>query len=757
MRRDPASSAPDGSTPRPAASSDDGPARRFRISGMDCAGCAGSVGRAIERVPGVRSAQVDFGTAEALVRGPAIDPAAIERAVRAAGFQAEAMAVARTPVEHRSEIERAQLARERGWARRSAAGLLIWLPMVALHWAAPHEWAAWKPWALAALATLAVAVVGTGFYRSTLRALRAGRTNMDTLISLGATTAWISSLVKLIGHATGHLPEPEALWFGETAGLFTLVSIGHWLEARAGSRAGAAIRELLELQPDTASRLDAEGVEWDVPLAEVRPGDRLRIRPGQRIPVDAVVIGGMSEIDASAVTGEPMPITVGPGDQVAAGCLNGTGSILVRTLADGAHSTVARIAAMVAEAQASKADIQRLADRISAIFVPVVIAIAVATVLGWWLLAGDLGTGLLSAVTVLVISCPCALGIATPMAITVAAGAAGRHGILLRSAAAIERAGNARTVIFDKTGTLTSGRLVVRAVEPAEGLAAAAVLVAAAAVEAMSEHPVARAIVAAAADAGIPLRPVAGFRAMPGEGARGTVDGVEVVVRRDPESRAACVVEADGRIIGRVQVTDPPRPEAAAVIARIRGLDLSMLMLTGDRRETAEAVAADLGLRPGEVVAEVDPAGKLARVAAAGRGTIMVGDGINDAAALAEADLGIAIGSGTNVAIESADVVLTADSIRGVPAVVAIARATLRTVRQNLFFAFFYNTAAIPAAALGLLGPHGPLVAALAMAASDLCVVGNAVRLRPAIDRIVRRMLDEGPRTTEDEADSPDG
>ncbi len=732
--------------------------RRFRISGMECAGCATGVSTAIERVSGVRSAAVDLASGEAVVRGAGVDADAITGAVARAGFSAEPLAGGRTPGQRRGELERAQLERERAWARRAASGILIWLPMVFLHWLAPESWAAWKPWALAGLATLSVIVVGSGFYRSAGRALRHGRTNMDTLISLGATTAWISSLVKLVGHAAGWLGPPEALWFGETAGLFALISVGHWLEARAGAKAGRAMRELLELQPEEAARLDHEGREQVVPLAEVEPGDRLRIRPGERIPVDGVVVGGATEIDASAVTGEPLPVEIGPGDEVAAGCLNGTGTVVVRATADGAHSTVARIAGMVEAAQASKADIQRLADRISAVFVPIVIAIAVATLLGWWLGMGDLSTGLLSMVSVLVISCPCALGIATPIAVTVAAGSAGRHGILLRSAAAIERAGTARRVVFDKTGTLTTGRLTVSGVEPEPGTGVdeRTVLMAAAAVEAMSEHPVARAISAAAADAGVPLRPVAEFRAMPGEGATGTVDGIRVTVRRDPESRAACVVEAGERIVGRVHVADRPRPETRAVVSELRGLGLELLMLTGDRPESAHAAARELGLRADEVAAGVDPAGKRARIAEGGPGTIMVGDGINDAAALAEADLGVAIGSGTNVAIESADVVLVADSIRGVPAVVGIARATLRTIRQNLFFAFFYNVAAIPAAAFGLLGAHGPLVAALAMAASDLCVVGNALRLRPAIDRIARRTLDDG-RAAADDGPGGDG
>lgn len=724
---------------------------------MECAGCSAAVGRTLEAVPGVAGAGVDLESSEATVRlepGAAVEPEAIAAAIDRAGFRGTPIEARRTAGDRRSDLEDAQLTRERNWARRAATGILLWVPIVALHWVFGGN--AWAPWAAATLATSSVVLVGSGFYRSAGAALRRGRTNMDTLISLGATTAWIASLVRLIGAEAGMGWPAAPLYFGETAGLFAVISVGHWLEARAGARAGAAIRELLELQPDEANRLGENGTEERIPLSEVRPDDHLRIRPGERIPVDGVVVSGATEIDASAVTGEPLPVPAMPGDTIAAGCLNGNGTVVLRATTDGAGSTVARIAEMVAEAQSSRADIQRLADRISAVFVPAVIAIALVTVAAWWLIVDDLETGIVSAVTVLVISCPCALGIATPVAITVAAGSAGRHGILLRSASAIEQAGRATRVLFDKTGTLTTGRLEVVHVEPTtDATDQRGVLMAAAAVEAMSEHPIGRAIVTAAADAGVPLRPVANFRAIPGEGAEGTVDGIPVVVGRDPGALAACIVRAHGRIIGRIHIADRPRPESASVVRQLRGIGIEPRMLTGDRVDAAHSMAAAVGMEPDEVQASADPAGKRDAVHAAGAGTIVVGDGINDAAALAEADLGIAVGSGTAVALESADVVLTADSIRGVPAVVMIARATLRTIRQNLFFAFFYNVCAIPAAALGLLGPHGPLVAAAAMAMSDLCVVGNAMRLRPAIDRIVEETIidpevDDGAATETD-------
>ncbi|MFK7961639.1 MAG: heavy metal translocating P-type ATPase [Phycisphaerales bacterium] len=731
---------------------------RFRVEGMHCAGCVQGVRGAIEAVSGVATVDVDLQAGEAVVRGRGFDPADVLEAIVGRGFAASEVPAQRSAGDRRSAIEQAQLERERNWARRAASGLLFWVPIPVLHWLVD---APWTVWAMAALATLSVMFVGSGFYGSAGRALRHGRTNMDTLISLGATTAWIYSSIRLVGHATGHLPAAEALYFGETAGLFALVSVGHWLEARASARAGASIRELLELQPDVASILNPEGREELVPTETILPGDRIRIRPGERIPIDGVVVGGLSEVDASAVTGESIPTTAGPGDQIAAGCLNGTGTLVVRASRDGSDTTVARIAGMVADAQSSKAGLQRLADRVSAVFVPCVVLIATGTFFGWWLLGGDLGAAVVNAVTVLVISCPCALGIAIPMAVMVATGAASRHGILLRSAAALEGAGAATGIIFDKTGTLTHGRLTVTSIEPFEpGLDERSVLMAAAAVEALSEHPVARAISARAADDGIPLRPVTEFRALPGEGAMATVDGIPVRVVRDPTGRGACVVEARGRAIGRISVADAPRAETPAVIARLRELGLRPAMLTGDREQEAQAMGARLGLRPEEITAEASPEEKHAAIANAPGVTIMVGDGINDAAALAEADLGVAIGSGTNVAIESAAVVLSADSIRGVPAVVGIARASQRIIRQNLFLAFVYNAAAIPVAAAGLLGPHGPLYAAVAMALSDLCVVGNALRLRPTIDRIALAAAELGtippPDAPIDDADDDD-
>jgi Cu+-exporting ATPase len=434
--------------------------------------------------------------------------------------------------------------------------------------------------------------------------------------------------------------------------------------------------------------------------------------------------------------------------------MNTTGRLVIKAEVDGRNTTISRIAEMVQRAQSSKANIQKLADKVSSIFVPTVLIIAVITFVGWWM-AGDVGRGARSTVTVLIISCPCALGLATPMAVMVGAGAASRRGILVKSAMALETAGRATHVIFDKTGTLTTGKAVVTAIEvvvpnplapgSAGGWTEGKLLGIAAAVEAPSEHPIARAIVNEAKRRQLPIPPVSGFAAIPGEGVRGVVEGRRVTVIRD--EHATCRVEVDGEVVGSMMVADALRSDAKSAIDQLRGMGLNVTMLTGDRRAVAEKIGAELGLKADEIIAEATPELKkefVSQMAAratpqaapsGGGGVIMVGDGINDAAALAQADLGIAMAGGTNIAIESADVVIPGDRVTAVADTVHIARATLRTIKQNLFFAFFYNAIAIPAAALGLLGPIGPIVAAAAMGFSDITVIGNAIRLKRALSR----------------------
>ncbi|MHC4429994.1 MAG: heavy metal translocating P-type ATPase, partial [Planctomycetota bacterium] len=592
--------------------------------------------------------------------------------------------------------------------------------------------ATWAPWVLFAGATAVVAVAGAGFYRSALGAARRGTTNMDTLISMGATTAYVFSIVIFVLR----LIDPtvmQPLYFTEAAGLLGLISLGHWLEARATAKAGSAVRELLSLQPDEAELVDAEGGMRMIESARVQPGDRMLIRPGARVPVDGTVVEGTSDVDQSVVTGESVPVLKAVGDEVVAGSMNTTGRLVVEASVDGLHTTVARIAEIVQHAQGSKAQIQRLADKVSSIFVPAVLGIGLVTLLGWWI-AGDVITGVIATVTVLIISCPCALGLATPMAVMVATGAASRHGILVKTAGALERAGRGRRIVFDKTGTLTSGHFTLGEVRvETKALDEQTLLRLAAAAEAPSEHPVARAIVTAARERGVGVPPVEAFEALPGEGVRGVVEGRRVEVRRDAET--SCYVSVDGERMGTITVSDQLRPEAREAIERLRTLGLPVTMLSGDRQAVAERVGAELGLKPDEIIAEATPESKADLVAKMPPGTVMIGDGINDAAALASADVGIALASGTTIAIQSADVVIPSDHVLAVPETIELARWTLTTIKQNLFFAFLYNVAAIPAAALGLLGTQGPLIAAVAMGASDITVIGNALWLKRRLDR----------------------
>ncbi|MHC4948859.1 MAG: heavy metal translocating P-type ATPase, partial [Planctomycetota bacterium] len=648
--------------------------------------------------------------------------------------------------EIRTEIEHRQHANERRWRFRAIVGLGAWAPMMALHWLVgggvlPDG--RWLAWTLLAGSSLVLATAGAGFYRSALAAARRGTTNMDTLIAIGATTAWVFSVFVFARDLLGRALE-QPLYFAEAAGLLGLISLGHWLEARASARAGSAVRELLELQPDEAEIVgdaaddghDHQPPHRTIPSRDVRPGHRMLLRPGGRAAVDGIVVSGTSEVDESVVTGEPIPIRKGPGDDVVAGSLNTTGRLVVEATVDGRHTTIARVAELVRRAQSSRAGIQRVADRVCAVFVPTVLLVAVATVAGWSLLAGDPARGTIAAVTVLIISCPCALGLATPMAVMVGTGAASRRGILVKSAESLERAGRAERVVFDKTGTLTTGRPEVIGLSPAGAMTADEMLRLAAAVECASEHPVAHAIVRAAAGRGLEVPAAGSFRALPGEGVRGVADGRAVEVLRD--ERASCRVIVDGEPAGTIDVADSLRPDAAEAIRDLHGLGLAVTMLSGDRRGEAERIGARLGLDAAAVVAEATPETKSRHLDDLGPGTLMVGDGINDAAALAAADVGVALASGTNIAIESADIVIPGEHVTAVADTVGLARETLRTIRQNLFFAFFYNALAIPAAALGLLGVHGPLIAAAAMGASDVTVIGNALRLKRRLDREAR-------------------
>ena len=704
-----------------------GEAIRVKIGGMTCTGCAAGLQRAIEAREDVRQASVSFAAGVAEVVGTQIDAEKLLAAIRDRGFTAELIAESDEAPNH-SQIEHQQQANERMWRYRALIGMGMWLPLELLHWTATalHWHGPWMHWLMFFGSLIILLFAGSAFYRSAWRSALRGTTNMDTLISLGATTAFVYSTFVFFGGLD--LPS----YFAEASGLLGIVSLGHWFEARASAAAGSAVRELLRLQPETAEAILPDGTSKIVPSGEVTSGTRLLVRPGGRIAVDGIVREGESAVDQSIVTGESIPVDKKVGDLVVAGSMNSTGRLVIETTVSGRNTTVARIAALVQKAQTSRAPIQRLADQVSAYFVPIVLSIAAVTFVGWWI-AGSIATGVIAAVTVLIISCPCALGLATPMAVMVGTGAASRRGILIRNAEALERIGRSRQIVFDKTGTLTVGQPQLTAAHATPPATVESLIHFAASVEAPSEHPLARAILEAARARGIPLSPVSNFVTLPSRGVRGIVDSSEVIVGRD--ANATAQVQVDGVVIGTLEMQDQLRSDAREAVATLQQLGLQVSILSGDRASTTQRIAEQAGLTADRVIADATPESKAAHIRSLGPDTIMVGDGLNDAAALATSGIGIAMASGTNVAIESAAVVIPGDRVSAIPNLVQLSRDTLRTIKQNLFFAFFYNAVAIPVAALGLLGDNGPLWAALAMGFSDITVVGNALRLKLRLDR----------------------
>lgn len=725
--------------PPTAASPPDADAR-YHVEGMHCTSCATGLQAALSELPGVEEVTVDFLSGLAVVHGDT-DSRDVLSAIESRGYHGEALLQEEDLFEERTKIEEAQLRSERLWKRRAIIGLSIWVPLEVLHWSLHNSQAAWLPWVMFAGSTTVMVFVGWGFLSSAFRAAKRGGTNMDTLVSIGALTAYVWSLIVLIFQQI--VPEASEYWlsqplyFAEAAALLGIISLGHWFEAKATARAGAAVRDLLELQPFEAERIGPDGEIETLPSREVRIADHLQVRPGGRVPVDGKVIEGESDIDESLLTGEAIPVLRVAGDPVVAGTTNTTGRLVIEATVDGRNTTVSRIAQLVQRAQASKAPIQRMADFVSSIFVPTVLGIALVTLLVWGLVIGNWATGVVSTVTVLIISCPCALGLATPMAVMVGAGAASKRGILVKDASSLERAGRLRTIVFDKTGTLTQSRPVFASIEllqDNEGShSESEILRLAAIAEKPSEHPLGAAIVQEAVSRGLELPDPLKFKAIPGQGVQAEVDGALIEVLKD--ETASCKVLVQGRAVAKISVEDTPRPDAEQAITQLRSMGLNLRMLSGDRTAAAQRIGALIGLRPDEIVGEATPKSKMAFIESAGEHVAMVGDGINDAAALATADLGIAMSSGTGAAIETANVVVPSDRVSAVAEAVDLARRTLRTIRQNLFLAFVYNSIAIPIAAVGLLGPYGPLFAAAAMGLSDVSVIGNAIRLRATLKR----------------------
>ena len=731
----------------------------FPVKGMHCAGCVAKVERALRGVEGVAEASVNLATERATVWLGPDSPGlpAMRQAVEGVGYTVQAEAAG---TEESDESDRkARAAEDRRLRLKVCVGAALSVPVLlgSMHeifWWAP-AWLA-NPWLLWALTTPVQFWVGGQFHAGFIRELRHRSASMDTLVSLGTNAAYFFSVaVTLWPHA--FMAAGAMHYFEASALLMTFLVTGRWFEARARGGTSEAIRRLVALAPRTA-RVVRAGREDDISIADVVVGDLVRVRPGERVAVDGEVIEGSSSVDESMLTGESLPLTKEPGSSVVGGSVNRTGSFTVRATRVGAATVLAQIIRLVEEAQGSKAPIQRLADRVASVFVPIVLAIAALTFIVWlWLgPSPSLVYALTSAVGVLVIACPCAMGLATPTAVMVGTGRGAELGVLVRNAAALELLHKASFVVFDKTGTLTMGQPVVTDVIATSGIAADEVLALAAAAEQASEHPLGEAIVAHAKSRGLAMPVVSGFSAVPGHGVEARAPdgiilvgsgrlmsgrGVDMSALGDEArefasaGKSSVFVAFSGRLQGLVAVADTLKPEAPGAVAALRALGLEVVMLTGDNRLTAEAIAREAGIE--SVLAEVLPdrkAEEIKRLQVNGHVVAMVGDGINDAPALAQASVGIAMGSGTDVAIEAADVTLMRSDLGSVVAAVLLSRRTMQIIRENLAWAFGYNLLLVPVAA-GVLYPVweitlSPILAGMAMALSSVSVVANSLRLR---------------------------
>lgn len=729
---------------------------RLSIIGMRCAGCVKTVENALKGVSGVKAVNVNFADHSAVVEGEA-DPEVLRAALQEVGYDAAVME-SFEDLEAQEEMEEE---RYRSLLRKSAVAAAWGVPLMI------GGWLDWWPaigtpagtdfWAIVSLITFGVMYYSGGhFFSGAVKSLRGGSANMDTLIAMGTGSAWLYSTI-VVDYANVLPPEATHPYFEAAVIIIAFVTLGGALETRARGKASSAIRKLIGLQPRTA-RVVRNGKEIDVPIEQVGVDEILRVRPGEKIPVDGVIIEGHSSVDESMITGESIPVEKTIGDEVIGGTLNQRGTFLMKATRIGKDTVLAHIIDSVRQAQSSKPEIGRMVDQIAAVFVPVVVGIAVFTFFVWWAFGPEpsLGYAFVTSMTVLVIACPCALGLATPISIMVAVGRAAQSGILIRNGDAFQTAGQVTTIVLDKTGTVTEGKPKVTAVDPSSGWTEDLVLQLAASVEAGSEHPLAGAIVAEAAERGYELRPVAGFESVTGKGVRAKLDGQRVLFGNAAlmesegidcsdiiklldhyanQGQTPMILAVEKKVAGIIAVADTIKPDSKEAIRQLKAMGVKVWMVTGDNEKTARAIAKEAGID--EVRAQVLPEDKakvVKELQAKGEVVAMVGDGINDAPALAQANVGFAIGTGTDIAIESGDIVIMQGSLLKVPETMKLSRATVRNIKQNLLGAFIYNISAIPVAA-GLLYPFfgillNPMIAGAAMALSSVTVVTNANRLR---------------------------